>query len=182
LGEGHQLLHNGGGVVPLHEPWGSPAMTDADLPRRRWYQFRLRTLLIVMVLCAVPMAWLSYKLQPARRERVAVEWVIQQEGTINVYPILGEQVLIGSWDEWMDQWFGMSAHRVSFFDQEIEDLSPLQDINNLRTLHLIDSAVEDLAPLAQLENLQQLQINDTLVSEAQFQMLQKSLPNCEIVR
>lgn len=139
-------------------------------------------MLIVMVLCAVPFAWVSYKLQQARRERAAVEWVIQQEGTINVYPILGEQVLIGSWDEWVDQWFGMTAHQVSFFDQELEDLLPLQDINNLRTLRLIDSAVEDLAPLAHLENLQLLQLTDTPVSEAQFQMLQKALPNCEIVR
>ncbi len=39
--------------------------------RRRWYQFSLRTLMLFMVVCAIPSAWVGWKLEATRRERVA---------------------------------------------------------------------------------------------------------------
>lgn len=32
-------------------------------PQRRWFQFRLRTLLVIMTLASVPCAWASYSLK-----------------------------------------------------------------------------------------------------------------------
>ena len=38
--------------------------TDTNLPlRRNWFQFRLRTLLIVITLLSIPCAWIGYSLK-----------------------------------------------------------------------------------------------------------------------
>lgn len=46
----------------------------------RWFQFSLRTLLIVVTLCAVPCSWLAVKMQQARRQREAVKRLIELDG------------------------------------------------------------------------------------------------------
>lgn len=46
--------------------------TAASRPRRRWLQFKLRTLLVAMVAACIPLAWLTMKLERTRRQRRAV--------------------------------------------------------------------------------------------------------------
>jgi hypothetical protein len=48
-------------------------------PRLRWYQYRLRTLLIIMTVLAVWMAWISHR---ARQQKMAVEKVRAFGGTL----------------------------------------------------------------------------------------------------
>ena len=36
-----------------------------DLPKLRWFQYRLRTLLIFVTLCALPLSWLGWKVREA---------------------------------------------------------------------------------------------------------------------
>ena len=38
-------------------------MSDEDAPKRRWYQYRLRTLLVLVVLASIGMSWFAVKLQ-----------------------------------------------------------------------------------------------------------------------
>jgi hypothetical protein len=47
-------------------------MTDTTRPKRRWFQYSLRTLLVFMVLASIPMSWLAVKMQQARRQREAL--------------------------------------------------------------------------------------------------------------
>src|SRR4051812_26190972 len=44
------------------------AMTSPK-PKLHWFQFSLRTLFIVVTLCALPCSWLAVKLQQVRRQR-----------------------------------------------------------------------------------------------------------------
>lgn len=41
-------------------------------PKRRWYQYSLRSLVVVMVLFCILFAWVGYKVRKARRQRAAV--------------------------------------------------------------------------------------------------------------
>ena len=41
--------------------------------RRRWFQFRLRTLLIAILVLSLPLSWFAVRLARERRQREAVE-------------------------------------------------------------------------------------------------------------
>ena len=56
----------------------------ARRPRRRWYQFRLLTLLLFVVLVSVGMSWFAVKMHQARRQRNAVE-AIEKSGGFVMY-------------------------------------------------------------------------------------------------
>ncbi len=62
----------------------APNKAEPPKRKRRWYQFSLRTLLIVTVLCAIPCAWLGRKIERKRREREAVE-SITKDGWSVIY-------------------------------------------------------------------------------------------------
>ena len=57
---------------------------DNQRPRRRWYQFRIRTLLIVTTVCAIAFGYFSHQ---ARVRRAAIEAIrqLEQAGAIFVY-------------------------------------------------------------------------------------------------
>src|SRR4029077_10177857 len=48
-----------------------PPKSEPIKRKRRWYQFSLRTLLIVVVIVAIPCAWLGRKIEQKRPERNA---------------------------------------------------------------------------------------------------------------
>ena len=48
-------------------------MNDTHKPRLRWFQFRLRSLFIVMLLACIGMSWVGVKMQRARRQKETVE-------------------------------------------------------------------------------------------------------------
>jgi hypothetical protein len=52
----------------------------ADLPKRkrRWYQFSLRTLLVVTVILALVLGWLGKKIEQDRNEREIIDGILQQ--------------------------------------------------------------------------------------------------------
>ena len=49
--------------------------------KRRWHQYSLRTLLILVTLFAVACSWFAVKMQQARRQREAVEYIRNKFGT-----------------------------------------------------------------------------------------------------
>ena len=50
-------------------------------PKRRWFQFRLRTLLIVVLVLSLPLSWFGARLRKARRQRETVEEIRQAGST-----------------------------------------------------------------------------------------------------
>jgi hypothetical protein len=59
----------------------NPSESSSPKPRLRWYQYRLRTLLIVMTLLAVWMAHISHR---ARQQKLAVERIQRLDGWVPV--------------------------------------------------------------------------------------------------
>ena len=51
-------------------------MTDSNAPkRRRWLQFSIRSMLLLMVVSGLGFGWLQWKLKQAEKQREAVAWV-----------------------------------------------------------------------------------------------------------
>jgi hypothetical protein len=52
-------------------------MLDTLTPhRRRWFQFRLQTLLIVMMLLAIPMGWLDWQVRVVRHRQAVLAMIL----------------------------------------------------------------------------------------------------------
>ena len=47
--------------------------TTTPKPRRRWLQFSLRTMLILMLVISVPLGWFTYRLNQARKQRAVID-------------------------------------------------------------------------------------------------------------
>src|SRR5258708_3224922 len=60
-------------------------------PRRRWLQFRLRTLLLVTAVLCVPLAWVAVRMNQKRQERATVA-AIERLGGIVKYEWEGVRV------------------------------------------------------------------------------------------
>ncbi|MCA9007192.1 MAG: hypothetical protein KDA70_18100 [Planctomycetaceae bacterium] len=69
---------------------------------------------------------------------------------------------------------------VALREPRITDLSPLLTVPNLETLILESTPVNDVKLLMNLKSLKYLQLNKTEISEADYQALQKALPECII--
>jgi hypothetical protein len=57
--------------------------TDHPKPKRRWYQYSLRTLLIAVTLFAIPCGWLAVKMQEKRREWEVVAEIEKLGGVVH---------------------------------------------------------------------------------------------------
>src|SRR4051812_21088207 len=52
-------------------------MNDKPQPRRRWYQFSLRTMFVVVFVVSIPLAWVGYQLNWIRERRSALSYTDQ---------------------------------------------------------------------------------------------------------
>jgi hypothetical protein len=55
---------------------------------RRWFRFRLRTLLVMVTLLSVPLGWVGWELDQRRREKKVIAWVEEMGGTVNFHHYL----------------------------------------------------------------------------------------------
>ena len=51
-------------------------------PKRRWFQLRLRTLLVLVTLASGAFGWVGWELDQRRREKVAIAWVEKMGGEV----------------------------------------------------------------------------------------------------
>ena len=51
-------------------------------PRRRWFQFRLRTLLVLALLASGVFRWIGWELDQRRREKKTIEWAEGLSGSV----------------------------------------------------------------------------------------------------
>ncbi len=54
----------------------------APPPKLRWYQYRLRSLFVLMLLATIPLGWLRVKMNAAEKQHAAVEAIKQFGGTV----------------------------------------------------------------------------------------------------
>jgi len=149
---------------------------DADTektakPRRRWLQFSLRTLLIVVTVWSVPLGWVGWRLGEVRRERATITWVEKMGGGV-YYQSNYKPDDRSWWEESTDKWFGERVRLVGFHYRlmdfryrQVSDLSPLAELKNLEVLLLHNTQVSDLSPLVELKSLKGLHLQNTQVSD-----------------
>jgi Leucine-rich repeat (LRR) protein len=130
---------------------------------RRWFRFRLRTLLVMVTLLSVPLGWVGWELDQRRREKATIDWVEKMGGQVDFlssFPIDERSW----WEQTKDKWFGEKVLFVNLNDTQLSDLSPLSELKNLELLYLDDTQVSDLSPLAELKNIGTLDLSGTKVS------------------
>ena len=147
----------------------------AATPKRRWYQFSLKTLLVgLTLLCLGPGGYVAYEQNKARRQKGAVEAIEELGGVVDYgrnvsarSPMLRQ--ILG------DDTFG-GVDSIDFWNPSHvtdADLKHLAGLKRLTTLHLDNSQVTDvgLKHLAGLESLSVLYLNNSQVNDAGLKQL-----------
>jgi len=143
---------------------------EDERPRLRWIQFRLRTLLIAILVLSLPLSWFGDRLRKARRQREAVE-VIRRWGRNVTYDwetdLAAKPPPIGKkpYPLWLRELLGDDF----FFDVDVADCGRtdfgdveatcLKGLGNLEWLLLYDTQITDVG-LGHLEGLTELQVLD----------------------
>ena len=123
-------------------------------PKRCWYQYSLRTLLLFMVLCAFACSWFAVKMQQARRQREAVKAIEEASGIV-VYDYELNRPPVGSpqppGPAWMRKLLGVDFFAAAELAYLRSDASQehLKDLPKLKTISLWETQVTD----ASLKNL-----------------------------
>ena len=60
-------------------------VTSAKQNHRRWFQFRLRTLLVVTVLCGCLMGWVAWERQKSANHQAVLAAIRARGGTVSFY-------------------------------------------------------------------------------------------------
>ncbi len=124
---------------------------DKPKPRRRWWQYSLRTFFVLLTVFCV---WFGWQVRRAAQQRHAVEAI---HGSV-IYDApygggLHEQLL--GFDFFHD------VVRVDIYDPRSNDLTPLAQLSGLKTLNLFGVRINDLRPLAGLTRLETLDLRRT---------------------
>ena len=149
--------------------------------KRRWYQFRLRTLLIGVLLLSLPLSWFAVRMERAR----AVQDVLRLGGTV------GFRLVEVHWSErlpWVRGLLGEDffdePQLVSFQYNRITDadLVCIEDLITLDYLDLYGTQITDagLEHIKGLANLKELDVRRTQVTPEGVKRLEEALPNCQI--
>ena len=164
-------------------------MSHAPKPKRRWYQYSLRTLLALMAVLSIGMSWFAGRVQRANRQRAAVE-AIEKLGGLVLYDyqvdasgaILGGALSQPGWlrslagddllrsvalvDLRSGSRPGVSGGKVSqVCDDDIQSLKALAE---LRFLYLGGTQITDdgLQSLEGLTQLRELFLDSTQITDA----------------
>lgn len=152
---------------------------------RRWFRFRLRTLLIVMLLFGVALAPVAWQLDEIRRQRIVVEEILEHGGTVK-YASYGDVIHVDLKRSDISDLSSLKAlaklERLWLYGTPVSDLSPLRGLTQLEDLHFADTQVSDLSPLRELTNLGSVYLTSTQVTDKEVADLQTALPTCKITR
>lgn len=149
----------------------TPAPRPASAPRRSWWRFSLRTLLILTPLLAVGLGMGIRWWYPRYLERRAIEAIERLGGTITADPLSGKT------------WVELPGKGIT--DEELARLVPhLRNLAKLTDLVLVSNKVSDegLLLLAEIPQLKFVYVADTLVTDGGIAKLQALRPNLTVDR
>jgi Leucine Rich repeats (2 copies) len=145
-------------------------MTNPPSTRRRWLRFRLRTLLIVIALVAVPLAWIAKeRRQSAHEQQLAAEFLekkyhrVELGGPYDSWRLRLEGKPQGKWRDLARQVLGERIYKAEPIGSGFNDLTPFAQLTNLQWLSVNSANVYDLKPLADLSTLEVLNVRSSKV-------------------
>ncbi len=160
-------------------------------PKRRWFQFSLRTLLIVMLIIAIPCAWVGRKIEQKRREREAVTAIKALGGhvlfdyQVDAAVTNGEPDAIATAEPFGPAWlrkcvgddFFSDVVCVTLWRRDTGDAASehLKQLTHLQELWLNTSGLSDagMANLKEMANLRTFCLNSTRVTDAGLGILSR---------
>ena len=163
-----------------------------DKPKRRWYQYSLRTLFVLMTLFAIACSWYAVEMQKAAKRRAAIAEITKLGGLVLYYdaatPSWGEPP---GWFSWLrilhgDEQLGNAVSVIFFSSSSITDagLVHLKDLTKLERLEIQCTQITDagLEHLKGLTSLEWLGLHYThQITHEGVENLHQALPNCLIV-
>ena len=157
-------------------------MDGSRIQHRRWLQFRLRTLLIAILVLSLPLSWLAARLGKAKRKKEAVEIIVRAGGAVTY------EMPRPSAPDWAREFFGddffidvievrsgsgvFGTGKCGFGDDEA---AYLKELGKLVWLQLDGTRVTDtgLEHLKGLINLQTVSLSNTQVSDTGLEHLKE---------
>lgn len=151
-------------------------MTIADKPKRRWFQFSLRTLLILVTVFAIACSWYAVEMQKAAKRRTAIKEIKRLGGDVRYYDASNPNTL-GDQPKWHsllrklhgDEHLGNPV-AVSLEGTQITDagLDRLEGFRSLERLSLHGTQITDagLVHIQTLDNLDFLNLGNTDITDA----------------
>jgi hypothetical protein len=162
--------------------------------RRRWYQFSLRTMLIVLAVVAAPAAWVAKERRQSKYEEQIAEKLLSLGafdatlgGPYDLDDLHRRNKPQGRWSNLAQRALGnrilsIGVKPLAFTDHSLmaglsnlqtlylagsqdTDLTPLVGLKKLKILSLDASAVTDLSPLRELTGLRELMLDGTKVTD-----------------
>lgn len=178
-------------------------MNDSDppKPKLRWYQFQLRSLMVLFVVVCLGLGWLGSKIRRIVGERSAVPVIQGMGGSIHRGTVLSRLDGLPDFttklrDEMLYSTEG-SLRRMLGADQVFvnlvkldntdvidADLGTLDGLSYLECLTLNNTQITDagLPHLYAFAYLQVVDLRNTQVTDEGVKTLQEALPNCKIHR
>ena len=104
-------------------------MSDPKRPRRYW-QFSLRTFLIMLTVVCV---WLGWQVLRVKQQRRAVGWVLEMGGSVSYEEGFNIADATPTSPEWLRDFYDQVVS-VSLYNTPVSDLTPLANLNNLNSL------------------------------------------------
>jgi len=180
----------------------------APTPKRRWYQYRLRTLVVLMLLASIGMSWVAVRMERARRQQAALAelgksgpmlWITEgaaPRGLAWLESVLGEGFFTRvielrivhrkTTDADLERLRGLRDLRLLFLDSPgISDagLAHLEGLPRLQTLWLYGAPITDagLEHLTRVPRLERLALRDTRVTKDGVERFRGSHPSCREV-
>ncbi len=171
-------------TIPVDTTTPTPDTTlmTTDTPKRRWFQFRLRTLLAIMLLLSLFFAWLGAGLQRARRSQQT--WTESHTVVDTITDLAGEVGCEWAVDydkyplNWLDRLLGYQGElqvraltiHVAFDDVGMAHLDGLDHLEKLDLdgTQITDSGMKHLEGVIMLRKLS---LRDTQISDVGLQHL-----------
>ena len=157
------------------------------------FQFRLRSLFLLMLVLAVPLAWLGQDLQKYRVQRQALDRLATHQATwaITAMSRFGFSKVEGLWltgpvdvDDARHVSELPYLNRLELHDCQITDdaWDTIGRIERLTSLHIAytDMSDEQVLMLKPLKNLRELSLTSTGVTEAAVSELERALPELRV--
>jgi hypothetical protein len=152
---------------------------EAPARKLRWFQFSLRSLLLLVLLVSLGMSWVAVKIERGRQQKEAVEEIEKLGGLVaydyqQVYRSVGP-----SGPVWLRNWLGKDLFATvvevrftsaSGTDAELEHLKGMTQLQKL-DLHGTQVTDAGLEHLEGMTKLQALWLHETKVSDAGLEYL-----------